>query len=182
MRRVLSLLISLTACNAGPLGNERWELEDGTVVELDLGEDSEREERHGNIRFRLASGVTVALQEIGRDDPLPEGTRTPRTVAMALARRVELGEREGNLSTYGCRAGQLRAECLVGWTSRDEERFARQGAVLEAGTRIVWIDVTGPVERAEAVRRRSNAILETIRVESVTEATEPSNATRGAPS
>jgi hypothetical protein len=47
---------------------------------------------------------------------------------------------------------------------RDGTRFARHGAVLEAGDRIVWIDVAGPNGAQSDVSDRARAVLESLRV------------------
>lgn len=167
MRRCAPLLVAglaLAGCQGG-VHTERWELPDGTAIELDLGEPAHREAADGRVRWRLDSGLTVTIQDLAGDERSPQGRRTARAVADALVERMELGERDGELSTYGCRAGGADAECVSGWMAHREQRFARRGAVLEAGARIVWIDVSAPIGRREEVERRSREILRSLRID-----------------
>ncbi len=170
MNRARALAAALVACavvaceSSGPY-TERWELSDGSAIELDLGGPSEHEARDGKALYRLAGGVVVTVQELDRDARLPAGDRTPLSVARALVERVELGEREGELAIHGCRVGEHGAECVTGWTGRGDRRFARHGAVFEIGARIVWLDVAGPVDAQVDVSRKAREILESVRLE-----------------
>lgn len=170
MNRACTLAAALLACAAvacepsGPY-TERWELSDGSAIELDLGGPSEHEARDGKALYRLAGGVVVTVQELDRDARLPAGDRTPLSVARALVERVELGEREGELATHRCRVGQQHAECVTGWTVRGDRRFARHGAVFEIGARIVWLDVAGPIEVQADVARRATELRAGARLE-----------------
>lgn len=167
LRRVaqlVSLVVALAGCEA-PAVSESWQLSDSTGLEFDLGEPGQREVADGRVRWRLESGLTVTVQELAADDRMPEGRRTARSVADALTTRLELGEHNGELSTHRCRAGPVDAECVIGWMEYREQRFARCGAVLEAGQRIVWIDVSAPDERRDEVERRCGEILDSLTID-----------------
>jgi hypothetical protein len=158
------LAVTLTACTAAP-PPEAWALGDGTVLELDLGEDSTAEADDARVRYRLASGLTVSVQELARAERMPGGQRTVRSVTEALQSRLELGERPGSLVRTACAVSGVRAECLSGWMERDGTRFARHGAVFEAGDRIVWLDVAGPDEQRDQVSSAARRILNDLHVE-----------------
>ena len=160
----MSLVVALAGCE-GQGVSESWQLSDSTGLQLDLGEPGQREVADGRVRWRLESGLTVTLQEIATDERMPEGRRTVRSVASALVARLELGEHDGELSTHRCRAGPVDAECVFGWMEYREQRFARRGAVLEAGQRVVWIDVSAPDERRDEAERRCGEILDTLTID-----------------
>lgn len=139
-------------------------LADGTELSIHLGTEARRDEQDGRVALRLQDGLMVAVQEVEIEDRATGG-RTPRSVAAALVERVQLGEREGSLTHHACRAGERDAECVDGWmVSAEGERVARHGVVLFAGARIVWVDVSGPEERAEDVQERARRIRQSLRV------------------
>ena len=162
MRWALLSLLLLSACEAGS-HPESWRLEDGTTIDVDLGEPAEREERDERVAYRLESGLTVALQQIPVEGGAASQERTPRSVAQALADRLELGEREGELLHGDCHLAAVEAECLDGRMTLDGREHARHGAVFLTGDQIVWLDVSGPAGADERVRLRARSVLESIR-------------------
>ena len=154
--------LALAGCATRPMP-ELVNLADGTTVELSLGEECEREEADGRVALRGADGLVVTLQEVDAEHRETDGRR-PRDVAAALALRMELGEREGELSHLPCRVGGLDGECISGWMVRDDARYARSGVVFQAGSRIVWLDVAGPQARVADVTARSQALRESLHV------------------
>jgi len=162
--RLMALRLVLSGCEAGG-GSERWELSDGTVLELELGEPAQRETGDARVLWGLESGLTVTGQELAADVRSPEGRRTARAVATALVERVELGEQRGELSSSPCRVGAVAGECVSGWMEHDGRRFSRRGVVLEAGELIVWLDVSAPVARRREVDARWRGIARTLRTE-----------------
>jgi hypothetical protein len=146
------------------VGAEAVALPDGTRLTLDVGVEIRRDEQDGRVALHGVDGLVVTVQEVGVEDR-ESGERTPRDVAAALAERVELGEREGELEHHACRAGGVDAECLVGWmVSADGDRVARRGTLVRAGNRIVWIDVIGPEERAVDVDARARRVRESLAI------------------
>ena len=156
------VLIVLAACTALP-AVETVTLGDGTVVELEPAAEVEREEAAGRIALRSGDGLVVTLQELAVDERGVE-SRTVAVVAAAIAERVKLRERNGELVQSSCEVGGRPAECLDGWQERDGTRFARSGAVVQLGTRIVWLDVAGPQTRGAAVIERSRTVRASLRV------------------
>lgn len=109
--------------------------------------------------YQLADGLRLSVQWMPAEDR-ETGTRTPRSVATAIAERVELGEREGEMAHHACRAGALDAECVGGWTVLDGVRYTRDGFVVAVEGSIVWLDVSlagehvgAPSDVAARIRR-----------------------------
>ncbi len=155
MRGAIATLLACAGCaSPAPEPPLLFELSDRGVVALPalaLERPPERDE--ARVAFALASGLSVTLQSVETAERLPRGEqRDPASVAAALATRLELGERAGELAASPCTVAGRPASCLSGWMERDGRRYARDGAVFALGDRVVWLDVSGAIERSAEVR------------------------------
>ena len=98
--------------------------------------------------YRWAPDGTQGVAIVDGNPLLLTPGSSARDVAAAIAERIELGERESELTHRPCAAG-INGECLEGWMTVDGARYARHGIVVQAGESIVWIDVSAP-ESAQA--------------------------------
>lgn len=108
----------------------------GGALQLGVHALDEGQYRDQAAAFRLADDLNLGLQWMPAENR-ETGDRSVRDVAMAISERVELGEREGELTHHACQAAQLEAECLTGWMNVNEARYARSGFVIRAGDSLV---------------------------------------------
>lgn len=135
------------ACATEPSAPERARIEpaivhtaSGASVTLPIDVATQHEVDGTRESFRTADGVVWSVQtlEHGADAP----TASLDEIAIALCRRVELGEVEGELTHRGCQFAGQAAQCIESWQlNREGERILRRGAVARAGGDVVWISL-----------------------------------------
>jgi hypothetical protein len=156
------VLLGVAACTE-PTVIESWALESGRTITFQTPGACERSTEGRKLALRCAS-TRVTLQEIAVEQSRAEGDRTAHSVASALVRRVELGERPGELSSIECDHGARASSCVSGWMEIDGTRYRRSGVVFRTGDSIVWVDVAIPEAEGDAFEDRANAILASLRV------------------
>lgn len=114
------------------------------------------EEREGGTRFER-DGLVLRIQAVPIASEAPT-ERTPSSVALAMARRFELGEQQGELAAHPCEYAGRPGQCVVGSFEREGAAWARRGAFVTAGAQVLWIDVCGPADRVEEIDAWSNEL------------------------
>lgn len=112
----------------------------GGAITLPIRVATEHEVDGTRESFRTEDGVVWSVQTIERSADAPAASLDE--IAIALCRRVELGEVEGELTHRDCTFGGQQGQCIEGWqTSRSGERILRRGAIVHAGSDVVWISL-----------------------------------------
>lgn len=155
--RLLGLcVLGLSACNGPAASIETSDVEpsvvhtsSGATITLPINVATEHQVDGGRESFRSSDGAVWSVQRLASDTGRPH---TLDEVAIALCRRVELGETEGELTHRDCVFAGQQAQCIEGWqTNRAGERVLRRGALIQTRGDVLWIslairDGAGPVD------------------------------------